>query len=80
MPIHRGGDHKIDICAFGRVVDWLSQGRGTMHPALRIDTFNLLRRDERTRGIMHRNIFRLVVQAIQTSANGILPMFAACDD
>src|SRR5437667_10895519 len=44
------------------------------------DALDLLRSNQRTRGIMHSNIFCVGAQARQTSAHGILPMFAANND
>src|SRR5262249_4922174 len=48
--------------------------------ALLKHTLDLFRSNQRTRGIMHRDIFCERVEMIQTGAYGILPVFATGDD
>src|SRR5205814_10660839 len=76
LSIHRTGNRKIDIGAFQRIANWLDQGGGTMYPALLEDAFDLFGGDQRARRIMHSDIFRVGTKTIQTSAHGILMLFA----
>ena len=80
MSIHRIGNHKIYIGALERIANRLSQGRGPMHPAPLKDTLDLLRADERTRGIVDRDIASIRAEIFQTSADGILSLLAAGDN
>src|SRR4029077_15813421 len=50
-----------------------------MHPAPLKDTHDLLRPDERTRGIMDRDIASITAEIFQTSPHGILSPLAARD-
>src|SRR5262245_21057780 len=51
-----------------------------MDAAPRERSFNLLRHNQRTRRVVHGNVFRFAIDAIQAGPNGILPAFAAGDD
>ena len=50
-----------------------------MHPALLKDTLDLLLPNERTRGIVDRDIASIGAEIFQTSADGILSSLAASD-
>jgi len=80
MSIHRIGNHKIYIGALESIVNRLSQGRGPMHPAPLKDTLDLLRPDERTRGVVDSNIASITPEIFQTSTDGILSTFSASDN
>ena len=51
-----------------------------MDAALFESAFDLLRRDQRASGVVHGNVFRSPLRAIQACANRILPAFAAGDN
>jgi hypothetical protein len=51
-----------------------------MHLALLKDALDLLRRDQRARGVVDRNIASITTEIFQTSTNGILSIFAAGDN
>jgi hypothetical protein len=51
-----------------------------MDAALLKSAFDLLRSNQRARRVVHGDIFRVAIDAIQASANGILPAFAAGDN
>jgi hypothetical protein len=51
-----------------------------VNTALLERAFDLLRSNQRARRVVHGNIFRVVIDAIQASPNGILPTFAAGDN
>jgi len=80
MSIHRIGNHKIYIGALESIVNRLSQSRGPMHPAPLKDTLDLLRPDERTRGVVDSNIASITPEIFQTSTDGILSTFSAGDN
>jgi hypothetical protein len=80
MSIDRIDDHKICIGALERVANWLSQGRGTMHLAPLKNVLDLLRSDQRARGVVDSNIASIRAKISQTSTNGILSTLAASDN
>src|SRR2546430_2572208 len=51
-----------------------------MYLALLKDALDLLRRDQRARGVVDRNIASITIEIFQTSMNGILSIFAAGDN
>jgi hypothetical protein len=51
-----------------------------MDAALLERAFDLFRSNQRARRVVHCDIFRLVIDAIQASPNGILSTFAAGDN
>src|ERR1700730_9879272 len=66
----------MDNWILERIGDRFSR-RGSMMPATDfINAFDLLRRDERSRAIVDRNVSSVVVQFFQTSLHRILATFA----
>src|SRR4029077_20227105 len=68
------------VSVFKRVTDWLSQAGSSVYPAVLEDQFDLFRGDQRSRCIMHSDIFCSRVEMIQTGADGILAMFPPRND
>src|SRR6202043_1422907 len=80
MSIDRTGDGKIGIGVLEGVVDRLGRNRRPVRARNFVNSLDLLRCNERTRGVMHSNIARAFIQSFQASTYGILSAFAACND
>src|SRR5205823_4483332 len=65
---------------FYSLVDWLCQGSRAVNAGLLEDSLDLLRSNQRPRGVVHRDVSCSCIQIFHASADGILTVFATRND